>query len=377
MVGQVGIGKRLNQLRNELDETCKELGQKEYVKQALSDFLHISQATNEIKVLKRKRMDLKIRIKNLERELSSGSPRPSGSTNLSRASNSSFTKFLENGADDACQLQNGEDGHHGNDLDYDEIDFVDEYFDPEEEKSPHYRPFPEYAPSNSLPHSQRRFRHERRIGLIRDLNSEPRGLNTGLVDILGRFKSVEDEVEVDWSKMSIDSSMKYTFRKNRKNGYHYPLNPEVTIIKPKVENLVKNRKKSIVQVLRKLSENGIDVPSRDCICKRAPCSIVCSGKDCAYAFTGRLAAPCDLHPGDKYLMDHPPQCPHCRGSLVERDSDKNDIFNDSKPIIETPVVTSTPREKMTRPMKKLHENGTISEKRAISKKILHETLEED
>ena len=151
------------------------------MKQALSDFLHISQATNEIKVLKRKRMDLKIRIKNLERELSSGSPRPSGSTNLSRASNSSFTKFLESGADDARQLQNGENGYHGNDLDYDEIDFVDEYFDPEEEKSPHYRPFPEYAPSNSLPHSQRRFRHERRIGLIRDLNSEPRGLNTGLV----------------------------------------------------------------------------------------------------------------------------------------------------------------------------------------------------
>ena len=45
--------------------------------------------TNEIRVLKRKRMDLKIRIKNLERELSSGSPRLIGSTDLSRASNCS------------------------------------------------------------------------------------------------------------------------------------------------------------------------------------------------------------------------------------------------------------------------------------------------
>ena len=168
-----------SQLRNELDETCKELGQKEFVKEKYSDFLHITQAINEIKVLKRKRMDLKIRIKNLERELTSGSPRPSGSTNLSRASYSSFTKFLENGADDESQLVNA---IHGFSLtDYGEIEFDDEYFDPEEEKSPHFRPFPEYVPSNSLPHSKRRFRHAKRVGLLRDFNSEPRGLNTGLV----------------------------------------------------------------------------------------------------------------------------------------------------------------------------------------------------
>ena len=134
---------------------------------------------NEIKVLKRKRTDLKIRIKNLERELDSGSPRPSGSLNLSRASNTSFTKFLDNVEDDTSELLN--EAHECTDHDYEEIDFVDEYFDPEEEKSPHFRPYPEYVPSNSLPHSQRRFRHEKRVGLLRDLNSEPRGLNTGLV----------------------------------------------------------------------------------------------------------------------------------------------------------------------------------------------------
>ena len=167
-----------SELRNQLDETCKELGEKEYVKEALSDFLHITQATNEIKVLKRRRTDLKIRIKNLERELTNGSPRPSGSLNLSRVSTTtSITKFLENVENDASlNCANG-----CTDPDYDEIDFVDEYFDPEEEKSPHFRPFPEYVPSNSLPHSQRRFRHEKRVGLLRDVNSEPRGLNTGLV----------------------------------------------------------------------------------------------------------------------------------------------------------------------------------------------------
>ena len=179
MVGQVGIQKRLKELRNLLDETCKELGAKEFVKEALSDFLHITQTMNEIKVLKRKRTDLKIRIRNLERELNSGSPWSSGSANLSRASNTSFTKFLENGADDTSELTNGE--QKCTDQDYEEIDFADEYFDPEEEKSPHFRPYPEYVPSNSLPHSQRRFRHEKRVGLLRDLNSEPRGLNTGLV----------------------------------------------------------------------------------------------------------------------------------------------------------------------------------------------------
>merc|ERR1719383_1277970 len=102
-------------------------------------------------------MELKIRIHNLERN--NGSP---------RLFTSSFTKFLENGADDESQPDNAT---HGFSLtDYDEIDFADEYFDPEEEKSPHFRPFPEYVPSNSLPHSKRRFRHAKRVGLLRDFN---------------------------------------------------------------------------------------------------------------------------------------------------------------------------------------------------------------
>lgn len=351
MVGQVGILKRLSELRNQLDETCKELGAKEYVKDALSDFLHITQAMNEIKVLKRKRTDLKIRIKNLERELDSGSPRPSGSLNLSRASNTSFTKFLDNVEDDTSELLNG--AHECTDYDYEEIDFVDEYFDPEEEKSPHFRPYPEYVPSNSLPHSQRRFRHEKRVGLLRDLNSEPRGLNTGLVDFTGQFRSVEDE-EVDWYKMCTNDSKTYTLRKNRRNGYHHARDPQIIVIKPKVENIVKNRKKSIVQVLRKLSDYGLEESRKDCICKREPCNIVCSGKDCDYSFTGRLAASCDQHPGDNYLMDHSPRCPRCKGKLVERNMVKDDVFNDSKPIIVNPsLVTSTPREKKAK-SKKIH-----------------------
>ena len=41
--------------------------------------------------------------------------------------------------------------------------------------------------------------------------------------------------------------------------------------------------------------------------------------------------------------------------IVERDSVKDDIFNDSKHIIVTPVLTSTPREKKARSKKVLHE----------------------
>ena len=48
--------------------------------------------------------------------------------------------------------------------------------------------------------------------------------------------------------------------------------------------------------------------------------------------------------------------------IVERDSVKDDIFNDSKPIIVTPVLTSTPREKKAK---------------ARSKKVLHETVARD
>ena len=104
-------------------------------------------------------------------------------------------------------------------------------------------------------------------------------------------------------------------RKNRKNGYKHFHDPEIIVIKPRVENIVKNRKKSIVQVLRKLSDYGLEESRKDCICKREPCSIVCSGKDCDYSFTGRLAASCDQHPGDNYLMDHSPRCPRCEGKL--------------------------------------------------------------
>ena len=120
---------------------------------------------------------------------------------------------------------------------------------------------------------------------------------------------------MDWYNMSLNDSKTQAQRKNRKNGYHHALNPEIILIKPRVENLVKNRKKSIVQVLRKLSENKIDEPRKDCICKREPGSIVCSGKECDYSFTGRIASPCDQHPGDNYLMDHSPTCPRCEGKL--------------------------------------------------------------
>ena len=138
------------------------------------------------------------------------------------------------------------------------------------------------------------------------------------LDITGQFRSVEDEVEVDWHNMSTNDKKPHHVRKNRKNGYHYAHNPETTVIKPNVEHIVKSHKKNIVQVLRKLSENGLDVSSRDCICSREACSIVCLGKDCNYSFTGRLTASCVLHPGDKYLMDHSPLCPQCKGRLGRR-----------------------------------------------------------
>ena len=60
------------------------------------------------------------------------------------------------------------------------------------------------------------------------------------LDITGQFRSVEDEVEVDWHNMSTNDKKPHHVRKNRKNGYHYAHNPETTVIKPKVENIVKS-----------------------------------------------------------------------------------------------------------------------------------------
>ena len=162
-----------SELRKQLDETSSELVAKQHSREALRDFLHISQAENEIKVLKRKCSGLKIKIKNLE-----GGAGGSGSRTLSRASISSVTEFLQ--ADRGSDVTYGDASH-----DYDVIDFEYEYFNPEEmKKEKHVRPRPEYAPINSLPHSKPRFKHSKRIGLLRDVSSEPRGLNLGLV---GRY----------------------------------------------------------------------------------------------------------------------------------------------------------------------------------------------
>ena len=152
-----------------------------------------------------------------------------------------------------------------------------------------------------------------------------------LLDITGQFRSVEDE-ETDWSSMTPGGQEEQSGNRNRKFRYRLALNPEISV-KPKVENLVEKRKESIVQVLRKLSvademtnEMTTGELSRDCICKRAPSRVVCSGhlrtrtgsSECDYSFTGRVASPCDLHPGDNYLMDHPPKCPRCDGDLGSR-----------------------------------------------------------
>ena len=165
-----------SELRKQLDNTSSELVAKQHIRDALRDFLHINQAENEIKVLQRKKNDLKIRIKNLEREMASGSG--NGSRNLSRASNSSVTEFLEavNGSD----VTNGANGDAG--LGYDEISLEYEYFNPEEMmKEKHVRPSPRYTPTNSLPHSKQRLRFPKRVGLLRDVSSKLRGLNIGLV----------------------------------------------------------------------------------------------------------------------------------------------------------------------------------------------------
>ena len=165
-----------------------------------------------------------------------------------------------------------------------------------------------------------------------------------LLDITGQFRSVEDE-ETDWSSMTLGGQEEQSGNRNRKFRYRLALNPEISVIKPKVENLVEKRKESIVQVLRKLSvademtnEMTTDELSRDCICKRAPSRVVCSGhlrtrtgsSECDYSFTGRVAAPCDLHPGDNYLMDHPPKCPRCDGNLGSHSKVSLSFYSHSK-----------------------------------------------
>merc|ERR1719348_1773704 len=135
----------------------------------------------------RKLNDAKIRIRNLERNNMNRSRTRTLDTSL--ISTISEMKTCDSIVNDepACDK---------------EIDFEDEYFDPELLDLERVRPTPKLCPHYPLPHSMVPVssRYIKRVGLWRDSNVN--GLNSTLIDSIGQFTSVEDE-KIDWSQMSI------------------------------------------------------------------------------------------------------------------------------------------------------------------------------
>jgi len=315
--------RRLNELKLQQEQCCLELENLQIKQNLINDFIVIKQLESEKKVLIRKLSDAKIRIRNLERN------------NLNRSRN----RILETSLISTISEMKNCDISENDELICDkEIDFEDEYFDPEEEDLERVRPTPRLCPHYPLPHSMIPLssRYIKRVGLWRESNAN--GLNSTLIDSVGQFTSVEDE-NVDWSQMTIfgdkfntGRSMyshgnfkkyqgyKQHFKERNFNSTHesacqeYPKKQnEADLFKPVVEKVVK---KNIVDVLRRMSESSENFFD-DCVCQRPASEIECSGSGCDYRFKGRLSKSCSLHPGDKYLMDHSGICPRCGAQLRE------------------------------------------------------------
>jgi len=315
------VSKRLNELRLIEEQSCLEIENLQNKQKLMNDFIIIKQLESEKKVLVRKLNDAKIRIRNLERNNMNRSRTRTLDTSL--ISTISEMKTCDSIVNDepACDK---------------EIDFEDEYFDPELLDLERVRPTPRLCPHYPLPHSMVPVssRYIKRVGLWRDSNVN--GLNSTLIDSIGQFTSVEDE-KIDWSQMSIfgdrvnsgrsrHSYGRYNYKKYQGYKQHFEessINETPTIVckaysikqqdadtfKPVVEKVVK---KNIVNVIRRMSES-----SEDCVCQRKASDVACTGPDCDYSFRGRLAKSCSVHPGDKYLMDHSGICPSCGAQLEE------------------------------------------------------------
>ena len=145
---------------------------------------------SEKKVLVRKLNDAKIRIRNLERNNMNRSRTRTLDTSL--ISTISEMKTCDSIVNDepACDK---------------EIDFEDEYFDPELLDLERVRPTPRLCPHYPLPHSMVPVssRYIKRVGLWRDSNVN--GLNSTLIDSIGQFTSVEVLTLSFWNNFCIPS----------------------------------------------------------------------------------------------------------------------------------------------------------------------------
>jgi len=174
------VSKRLNELRLIEEQSCLELENLQNKQNLMNDFIIIKQLESEKKVLVRKLNDAKIRIRNLERNNMNRSRTRTLDTSL--ISTISEMKTCDSIVNDepACDK---------------EIDFEDEYFDPELLDLERVRPTPRLCPHYPLPHSMVPVssRYIKRVGLWRDSNVN--GLNSTLIDSIGQFTSVEDQLD--------------------------------------------------------------------------------------------------------------------------------------------------------------------------------------
>ena len=171
--------------------------------------------------------------------------------------------------------------------------------------------FCRYGASCCYAHNLQELRKPRSDGTDRSCRPQRKASRFGDGDP-SKVEAAHPKSRVD----NLSNLIKQTDRKDQQHRISVNLkvdNPsEVSDMKSRVENLIKNKKSSIIKMLKKLSD---DENGPRCICQRNPVRIACSSQICAYSFRGRLTAVCALHPHNKFLMDHAAECPLCGGEL--------------------------------------------------------------
>eukprot|EP00092_Neocalanus_flemingeri_P028800 GFUD01031265.1.p1 GENE.GFUD01031265.1~~GFUD01031265.1.p1 ORF type:complete len:504 (-),score=175.14 GFUD01031265.1:59-1570(-) len=282
----------------------------------------------ERKVLLRELVDVKIRIRNLQRNR---------------------RKQVIVLGTSTCEETRPRDVDEIDDADAQSIDDLCDNFNPEALKLNTTRPEIRVYPKVPLPHSQPNWDKVVRVGRRRERPM------VRWTDWEGQFTGVEEEEERSWHvsgggrnwiRQDRHFSSRDEFGRWREAGKEFcapddlarfdELNPPGKFSSADVTSSDQKSHSDHfkVPVTNALAENlGTEQSSPpkavsstypvqslhpNCICYRPLHLVTCSSPSCGHSFYGRVATPCPTHPTDHYLMDHPTICPICKaGPIVE------------------------------------------------------------
>eukprot|EP00092_Neocalanus_flemingeri_P107615 GFUD01138143.1.p1 GENE.GFUD01138143.1~~GFUD01138143.1.p1 ORF type:complete len:452 (+),score=159.71 GFUD01138143.1:50-1405(+) len=271
----------------------------------------------ERKVLLRELVDVKIRIRNLQRNRKK--------------------QIIVLGTS-TCEETRPRDVDEIDDADAQSIDDLCDNFNPEALKLNTTRPEIRVYPKVPLPHSQPNWDKVIRVGRRRERPM------VRWTDWEGQFTGVEEEEERSWQvsgggrnwiRQDRHFSSRDEFGRWRDAGKDFcapddlarfeELNPpdqksHSSHFKVPVTNTVAENLGTELSSPPKAVSSTYPVQSLhlNCICYRPLHLVTCSSPSCGHSFYGRVATLCPTHPTDHYLMDHPTICPHCKAvPLVE------------------------------------------------------------